>query len=37
MRLDQSLEVLLQPGLPPMWAWKVRYYSDPEFAGLSTD
>lgn len=32
--LDQSIEVLLQPGSPPMWAWKVRYYGDPEFAGL---
>jgi type IV secretion system protein VirD4 len=34
MRLDQSLEILLQPGSPPMWAWKVRHYADPEFAGL---
>lgn len=34
LRLDQSIEILLQPGLPAMWAWKVRYYADPEFAGL---
>ncbi len=34
MRLDQSLEIVLQPGVLPRWAWKVRYYADPEFAGL---
>ena len=34
MRLDQAVEILLQPGLPPMWAWKVRYYADPEFVGI---
>jgi type IV secretion system protein VirD4 len=34
MRLDQSLEILLQPGLPPIWAWKVRHFADPEFAEL---
>ncbi|HKR87371.1 MAG TPA: type IV secretory system conjugative DNA transfer family protein [Phenylobacterium sp.] len=31
---NQLLEILLQPGLPPIWAWKVRHYADPEFAGL---
>jgi len=34
MRLDPSLEILLQPGLPPMWAHKIRYYADPDFVGL---
>lgn len=34
MRLDQGIEILLQPGSPPMWAWKVRYYTDAEFVDL---
>lgn len=34
MLRDQSVEILLQPGLPAMWAWKVRYYASPEFIGL---
>lgn len=35
LRLDQALEILLQPRLRPIWtAWKVGHYADPEFAGL---
>ena len=34
MRLDHSLEILLQPGSAPIWAWKVRHFAEPEFVGL---
>lgn len=34
MRLDSSLEILLRQGQPPVAAQKVRYFADPEFAGL---
>lgn len=33
MRLDSSLEILLQQGQAPVAALKVRYFSDPEFVG----
>ena len=34
MRLDTGLEILLRQGVAPMAAQKVRYYADPEFAGI---
>jgi type IV secretion system protein VirD4 len=34
MRLHFSLEILLRQGQAPVVAQKVRYFADPEFAGL---
>jgi type IV secretion system protein VirD4 len=34
MRLDSNLEILLRQGQAPVAAQKVRYFADPEFAGL---
>lgn len=36
MQLPQSLQLLRIQGLPPVLAKKLRFYADPEFAGLFT-
>lgn len=37
MRLNASLQILLRQGQAPAVVQKVRYYADPEFAGLFTE
>ena len=35
MRFPEHSMILLRPGRPPLWAHKIHYYADTEFAGLS--